>query len=628
MSEKVENLGRWQDVSAVLLRWLFFLGFAIGIFIIRDQLQDSATPPLLEEPDYGDLLLTVGVGVVATIIALTSSYIRQSRWATAYLFILGDWLAAGLWIFISDGHPVFTVAVIAGMAIVGVPRRETVSNSFNLLILVAIALGMMIYFGDTSQGSETIDFNQVFTIYGVSIVSVIFVALGMGLWRYVQYRFVDSHQVKLTKMAAEREARMEDMEERAKAISEMTTTLSSTLSFHKVLEAALSIGDISLRVDRNQRVMSMVMLFRADNSLYIAYSRGLKGGYERHTFRADDGALHDALSDGIPIISKNPWKDVILGEISGFKTMRSLLCVPLRAQYENFGILVFASTMPKAFNPDHIEILNVLGLQATVALQNAVLYDNLLREKDRLIEMEEDARKELVRDLHDVPTQTISAVAMRIRIVMRMMETQPPQKLMGELEEMEQMALRATEEIRHVLFTTRPLALEAQGLIAALNQLAEKMQKTHKQNVVIDVHEDFEDYLDETRQGPLFYLVEEATNNARKYAQASRITVKGRKRDDTLYLRIEDNGQGFDTSLITDNYHERGSFGMVNMQERADSLNGTLEIDSSPGAGTRITVAIPIYYDRLGQQDIPHYTPSLDTKLAVKAKKTIAKFHG
>src|SRR5690606_29739996 len=103
-----------------------------------------------------------------------------------------------------------------------------------------------------------------------------------------------------------------------------------------------------------------------------------------------------------------------------------------------------------------------------MALQNAVLYNSLMEEKERIIQMEEDARKALVRDLHDIPTQTVSAVAMRIRIIMRLLEKNPDQ-VMSELQTVEEMTLRATEEIRHVLFKLRPLALESQGLSAALD---------------------------------------------------------------------------------------------------------------------------------------------------------------
>jgi signal transduction histidine kinase len=153
------------------------------------------------------------------------------------------------------------------------------------------------------------------------------------------------------------------------------------------------------------------------------------------------------------------------------------------------------------------------------------------------------------------------------------------------------MSLRATEELRHVLFKLRPLALESQGLSAALQQLAEKMGKTYKQNVVVQVGQDVEMYLDQSAQGVIFYLIEEAVNNARKYAEASLITVKIARKGGVILLRIADNGKGFDTDKIAGNDK---SYGMTNMRERAELLDGSIKVESAPGIGTTISVSIPI----------------------------------
>jgi signal transduction histidine kinase len=257
-------------------------------------------------------------------------------------------------------------------------------------------------------------------------------------------------------------------------------------------------------------------------------------------------------------------------------------------------VLVYASDAPNAVTADLIDTLLAIGTQATVAMQNAVLYRNLKEEKERIIEMEENARKALVRDLHDIPTQTISAFTMRLRIIQRLVERGMTEKLKEELDAVEEMAQRATEEIRHVLFKLRPLVLESQGLSAALNALSEKMQKTYKQSVVVRVGSEVEKLLDVQAQSTVFYLIEEAVNNARKYAQANMISVAVGRKGSAVVVRVQDNGVGFDMNAVNTNYEERGSFGMVNMRERAELLDGTLKIESSEGAGTTITVFIPL----------------------------------
>ncbi len=180
------------------------------------------------------------------------------------------------------------------------------------------------------------------------------------------------------------------------------------------------------------------------------------------------------------------------------------------------------------------------------------------------------------------------------------------------------MALRATEEIRHVLFTLRPLALESSGLTAALRQLADNMLKTHGQQVHIQVESDAEQYLDQNQQGTLFYLIEEAVNNAYKYAQASLIRVSVRQQGQFVTTTIADNGVGFDAHAVMANYANRGSFGMVNMRERAELIDGTFEVRSQPGRGTAITVAVPISGQQRTEQE--NKVPPA-TKLEMTARK-------
>ena len=109
---------------------------------------------------------------------------------------------------------------------------------------------------------------------------------------------------------------------------------------------------------------------------------------------------------------------------------------------------------------------------------------DLIEEKERMIEVQEEARKKLARDLRDGPTQSVSAIAMRLNLI-RMMLTRAPEKVEDELIRAEDLARRTTKEIRHMLFTLRPLVLESQGLHAALESMAEKMVETFGQNVQI-----------------------------------------------------------------------------------------------------------------------------------------------
>jgi signal transduction histidine kinase len=177
------------------------------------------------------------------------------------------------------------------------------------------------------------------------------------------------------------------------------------------------------------------------------------------------------------------------------------------------------------------------------------------------------------------------------------MVQQDPIATADELLRIEEMARRTTKEIRHMLFTLRPLILESQGLVAALQSMAEKMRETYNQNVLIEADPAVIEQLEIGKQTVIFFIVEESVNNARKYAEAAHIWVILKllaHEKDIAFLEIRDDGLGFDVKAINTSYEKRGSLGMVNLRERTDLINGLLHIDSAPGQGTRVQVYIPL----------------------------------
>jgi signal transduction histidine kinase len=146
-----------------------------------------------------------------------------------------------------------------------------------------------------------------------------------------------------------------------------------------------------------------------------------------------------------------------------------------------------------------------------------------------------------------------------------------------------------------MLFTLRPLVLESQGLLAALESMAEKMEDTYSQDVIIETASNVINSLEPAKQAVVFYIAEEAANNARKHAQAETIWVRLKMlRRGLSLLEIEDNGVGFDLREVDNAYEDRGSLGMINMRERTELVNGLLHIDSIVGKGTKIQVVIPL----------------------------------
>lgn len=388
--------------------------------------------------------------------------------------------------------------------------------------------------------------------------------------------------------------------ERNRSIYKLISALSASLNYQRVLDTALDQIGSNLAQSNNgeDRLVSAFLLYtggEGDNTeLRVGSARRFTPADMRIALPGREGLLGRAIDEGEARGSRDLRKDPELARIIALRACQVSYCVPLRSGLETYGVLLFAHPDSEYFTPDRRELLDIVGNQAMIAIQNARLYQDLELEKERMMEIQEEARKKLARDLHDGPTQSIAALAMRVNFARRLME-RDEKAAADELYKVEELARRTTKEIRHMLFTLRPLVLESQGLIPALESMAEKMHETYNQTVIIDADQEIISQMEIGKQGVIFYIAEEAVNNARKHAQADHIWVRLKDAgEDLAVLEIEDDGVGFDLNAVDSSYENRGSLGLVNMRERTELVNGYLKIDSLVGRGTKISVLIPL----------------------------------
>jgi signal transduction histidine kinase len=399
----------------------------------------------------------------------------------------------------------------------------------------------------------------------------------------------------LAAQQAQIEQVMQSANERARALAEITNALGASLDYEKALNVTLDIGLLGLRVGAsNERLTSAVLLFSDDDKLHIASSRGLPPRDQGHVLAGEEGLLAETLRRAEPIFATSADDDPELSYFIAMRNARSLMLIPLRVSYETYGVLIFTSTQANAFSPDQAALLTAISTQAAMAIQNAILYNNLRQERDRLIEVEEEARKKLARDLHDGPTQQVSLIAMRLDYCRQLVKNNRLGELLPELQQIETTARETVKNLRHMLFTLRPLVLETQGILPALQQLSQKMLETHKLPVHLHIEEGVVDLIEPHRQGPLFYIIEEAVGNARKYAQTPHIDIRFSRQGRHVLVEVQDYGKGFDVSAVSGNYEARGSLGMVNMRERAQAIDAQLRLESAVGKGTKVSLLLAI----------------------------------
>jgi signal transduction histidine kinase len=294
-------------------------------------------------------------------------------------------------------------------------------------------------------------------------------------------------------------------------------------------------------------------------------------------------------------VSTDPRFNASVDAATGFKT-RNVMCAPLIVHDTLIGVIEVMNKLDKgAFNNNDMALLTTLAAQAAIAIENAQLYSELSEERDRLIAKEEEVRRDLGRDLHDGPAQVISGIAMRLAFIKKLLENEPG-RVMEKLDEAEKVALTAAKDIRNMMFGLRPLMLETKGLIPTLEAYVEKLQgeawQTHLE--VSGFGDDKNNYLrlEHNIEAAVFIIVQEAINNIRKHAFPRNVWIALEHSKEVTTVMIRDDGKGFDSRSVSDRYDERGSFGLLNMRERARLIGASYDLYSQVGQGTTILLTI------------------------------------
>jgi len=205
----------------------------------------------------------------------------------------------------------------------------------------------------------------------------------------------------------------------------------------------------------------------------------------------------------------------------------------------------------------------------------------------KALEAEERERGRISRELHDETAQSLAVLLLRLKVAGRQPELADAAPLLGELRE--QIA-ESLEGVRRIATGLRPPQLDELGLTAAL--------KAHVRSVADGTGATitFKGRVSDERLSwegklALYRIVQESMNNAVRHAEASRIDVELSQSADMVVGTVSDDGRGFDMRALA--LQDRDGLGIFGMRERAAYVDGTVTIESRPGAGTSVRVSVP-----------------------------------
>jgi signal transduction histidine kinase len=227
--------------------------------------------------------------------------------------------------------------------------------------------------------------------------------------------------------------------------------------------------------------------------------------------------------------------------------------------------------------------LIVLALVLSAGLAERI---NVYRQERNVAIFEERIR--LARDLHDSTTQSLYSALLFSETGKKLTERGDLEGAAYYQSRVSDVVHEALKEMRLLVFELRPLKLEQEGLVGALQMRLDAVET--RSGIESRLYTEDIPPLTPRISENLYYITQEALNNSLKHANANNVTVNIQVEDNILKIDIVDDGQGFNLEDALDN----GGMGLVNMRERMEQMEGELGIQSEPGAGTRIEASLPM----------------------------------
>ncbi len=294
------------------------------------------------------------------------------------------------------------------------------------------------------------------------------------------------------------------------------------------------------------------------------------------------------VQTGQQALNLGQWQATQLDSDAGY-----FCCAPVCVRPGKQGLIELYGYDPALNESACGSLLFTLAVEASIALENSELYEELGNHKhqleeliEQLIDAQEAERKYVAYDLHDGLIQYLVGARLQLSKLTKY-ATPESEKVLAEA--MTHLT-HAVQEGRRVIEGLRPTLLDNLGLGSALNELSRDVGQVAGWDVTFQ-NEIGSDRLPPAIELTAFRVAQEALNNVRKHAQASQVTVSLVRNNGTLSIAVRDNGKGFDRDAVRDQHQ---NFGLVSMRERAMLLGGTYNIMSRIGAGTMVAVELPV----------------------------------
>jgi PAS domain S-box-containing protein len=364
------------------------------------------------------------------------------------------------------------------------------------------------------------------------------------------------------------------------ALYEVMTVTSASLDLEAVLEKALDPVLAAMGSD----VGAIHLLDESGKMLRLAVQQGIPQDLVTRveSIPVDGGLAGRVVERGEPLVIPDIAAGLrpLLAIPAG--NNQSYVGVPVRVKGKVLGTLSVIGEPGRQFKPGEVTLLASIADEIGVAVENARLY----RQAEQLAVMRE--RERLARELHDSVTQSLYSLTLLSEAGCQLAEADSLENVGDYLRRLGQISQQALKEMRLLVYELRPLVLQREGLVGALQLRLDAVEKRAGLDARLMVEGEVE--LQARVEEELYRIAQEALNNILKHATATAVTVCIHSEGSQVVLEVTDDGKGFDVGGTSG----RGGIGLASMRERAEKIQGSLTVLSTPGEGTTIRISVEV----------------------------------
>ena len=293
-------------------------------------------------------------------------------------------------------------------------------------------------------------------------------------------------------------------------------------------------------------------------------------------------SLEEGEQQTIHALLKGTRHSIWIGEVkvttkTKEKLWLEMSIIPINKVKNKQRILILCTNITDRIRSQkEIDKLNELRFKKEVNLQKV--------QASQIVEAQEEERKRIAKDIHDGIGQMLTALKFNIESI----NTSNIESTTNKVEKLKEVLSFLIKEVRTVTFNLTPPELSDYGIVATLNKLATQLSSFTEKKIFFENKTDFNGRFDSLVETNLYRVVQEAVNNALKYANSNYILISLSHSENLLSITIDDDGKGFDVKKLK----KTSSMGLFFMKERISYVNGRIFINSIKDKGTRITINV------------------------------------